>query len=87
MSNPSSPATAGRFITLEGGEGTGKSTQVRRLVAALEAKGITALATREPGGAPGAEQCEKVEGKRVLGTRNIVDQAEECVKCSMGKER
>lgn len=65
MSNPSSPATAGRFITLEGGEGTGKSTQVRRLVAALEAKGITALGTREPGGAPGAEQIRKlmVEGE------------------------
>ena len=47
---------AGRFITLEGGEGSGKSTQVKRLAAALEAKGITALATREPGGSPGAEE-------------------------------
>ena len=55
----------GRFITLEGGEGTGKSTQVRRLAAALEAKGVQVLATREPGGSPGAEQIRKlmVEGE------------------------
>ena len=56
---------AGRFITLEGGEGTGKSTQIKRLKAALEAKGIAVLATREPGGSPGAEQIRKlmVEGE------------------------
>jgi dTMP kinase len=56
---------AGRFITLEGGEGTGKSTQIRKLASALEARGIKVLATREPGGAPGAEQIRKlmVEGE------------------------
>ncbi len=55
----------GRFITLEGGEGTGKSTQIRRLAAALEKKGIAVLCTREPGGSPGAEEIRKlmVEGE------------------------
>ncbi len=46
----------GRFITLEGGEGTGKSTQARRLVAALAEKGISTILTREPGGSLGAEE-------------------------------
>ena len=55
----------GRFITLEGGEGTGKSTQVKRLAKALEAKKIKVVITREPGGAPGAEEIRKlmVEGE------------------------
>lgn len=46
----------GRFITLEGGEGGGKSTQARRLASALEACAIDVVLTREPGGSPGAEQ-------------------------------
>jgi dTMP kinase len=46
----------GRFITLEGGEGTGKSTQTKRLAAALEKHGIRVITTREPGGSPGAEE-------------------------------
>ena len=44
-----------RFVTFEGGEGVGKSTQVRRLVARLGASGIPAVRTREPGGTPKAE--------------------------------
>ena len=47
--------TRGRFITLEGGEGVGKSTQARALAAALETRGISVLLTREPGGSLGAE--------------------------------
>ncbi|MCK4939799.1 MAG: thymidylate kinase, partial [Rhodospirillaceae bacterium] len=46
----------GHFITLEGGEGAGKSTQIKRLATALEGAGIKAITTREPGGAPGAEE-------------------------------
>lgn len=45
----------GRFIALEGGEGTGKSTQARLLTSALARHGIDAVLTREPGGTPGAE--------------------------------
>jgi dTMP kinase len=45
----------GRFITLEGGEGVGKSTQIHAVAAALTAQGIETVATREPGGSKGAE--------------------------------
>jgi dTMP kinase len=45
----------GHFITLEGGEGAGKSTQAARLAARLNAQSHAATATREPGGSPGAE--------------------------------
>ncbi len=45
----------GRFISLEGGEGAGKSTQLRALAAALRDRGIEVIETREPGGSEGAE--------------------------------
>lgn len=47
-------------MTFEGGEGAGKSTQVRRLVARLEAGGHEVTATREPGGSPGAEAIRDI---------------------------
>ena len=54
----------GRFITLEGGEGAGKTTQLGLLAEALARTGISVLRTREPGGAPGAEEIRRllVEG-------------------------
>ena len=51
---------SGKFITLEGGEGAGKSTQARLLAAALAALGLPVLRTREPGGAPGAEHLRQL---------------------------
>lgn len=51
---------APQFITLEGGEGTGKSTQAKRLAAALQKRGIESIVTREPGGSPGAEQIREL---------------------------
>ena len=52
--------TRGRFITLEGGEGAGKTLQTARLCAALEARGVETLSTREPGGSPGAEEIRRL---------------------------
>jgi dTMP kinase len=55
--SPATPVSArrGTFITLEGGEGAGKSTQVLHIVERLREAGIEAIATREPGGSPGGE--------------------------------
>ena len=50
----------GRFITLEGGEGVGKSTQAKALAAALRARGLNVVETREPGGSPGAEAIRQL---------------------------
>jgi dTMP kinase len=59
-----SSGSRAHFLTLEGGEGAGKSTQARRLSQALSERGIENIVTREPGGSPGAEQIRKllVEG-------------------------
>jgi dTMP kinase len=51
---------AGRFITFEGGEGTGKSSHARGLAEALRAKGRSVVLTREPGGSPGAEDIRAI---------------------------
>lgn len=50
----------GKFITLEGGEGAGKSTQVNALAKALGGRGIDVLVTREPGGSEGAEKIREL---------------------------
>lgn len=50
----------GRFITLEGGEGVGKSTQLAALAAALRTRGIAVVETREPGGSAGAESIRRL---------------------------
>ena len=52
--------TLGIFITFEGGEGAGKSTQIRRLAERLRAGGRDVVLTREPGGSPGAESIREL---------------------------
>ena len=52
--------TQGRFITFEGGEGTGKSTQVARLVERLRGRALEVVQTREPGGSAGAEDIRAI---------------------------
>jgi dTMP kinase len=54
------PVTNARFVTFEGGEGAGKTTQIRRLSERLSAAGIGIIATREPGGSPGAEAIRRI---------------------------
>lgn len=57
--------SGGRFITFEGGEGAGKSTQLPRLADSLQQRGLPILLTREPGGSEGAEEIRRllVEGE------------------------
>ena len=50
----------GLFISFEGGEGAGKSTQIRRLADSLRTRGLDVIVTREPGGSPGAEAVRHV---------------------------
>jgi dTMP kinase len=52
--------TRGRFISLEGGEGAGKSTQLKALAAELRGRGLDVIETREPGGSEGAEKIREL---------------------------
>jgi dTMP kinase len=54
--NAAAPAPRGRFITFEGGEGAGKTTQLQRLAERLQQAGVEVVTTREPGGSPTAEK-------------------------------
>jgi dTMP kinase len=54
------PPPRGRFITLEGGEGAGKSTQIKLLLPWLRQRGLEVVQTREPGGAAGAERIREL---------------------------
>ena len=49
-----------RFVTFEGGEGAGKSTQIQRLRQRLEGEGLAVVETREPGGSPKAEESKAI---------------------------
>ncbi|MDF3023660.1 MAG: thymidylate kinase [Alphaproteobacteria bacterium] len=65
----------GVFITLEGGEGTGKSTQVKMLGAALSAAGVDAVLTREPGGTDQAERIRNLMIQRDAGNFDPLTEA------------
>ncbi len=67
--------TKGIFITLEGGEGTGKSTQIGLLQKALSAAGVDVLTTREPGGTPQAERIRNILLQRDSGTFDPMTEA------------
>lgn len=60
MSAGAASGHRGKFITFEGGEGTGKTTQIKRLREALEGLGHTVVQTREPGGCPQAENIREL---------------------------
>ena len=75
--------TRGRFITFEGGEGTGKSTQSKRLAAALEARGLDVVLTREPGGSPAAET---IRGLLLSGRAKPLGVLGEAYLCATGTE-
>ncbi len=65
----------GRFITLEGGEGVGKSTLAKSLAGALRAKGRDVIETREPGGAPGADEIRALLVKGEPGRWSAAEEA------------
>ncbi|POO57433.1 dTMP kinase [Agrobacterium rosae] len=60
MPENTGPEKTGLFISFEGGEGAGKSTQIRLLAETLRERGLEVVVTREPGGSPGAEAVRHV---------------------------
>lgn len=60
MASQNSSATFGRFIAIEGGEGCGKSTQIKQIASRLAKHGIDAIITREPGGTDNAEAIREL---------------------------
>ncbi len=89
---------AGRFITFEGGEGAGKSTQIRLLAERLKAFGVTSVVTREPGGTPTAEAIRKlllsglaeqlgVDGEAVLFAAARADHVEHVIRPALAAGR
>ncbi len=66
-----SAVTVGKFITIEGGEGAGKSTNIQFIMDFLQQKGIKVLQTREPGGTPLAERIRKI----------LLDKTESTIHC------
>lgn len=67
---------SGKFITFEGGEGTGKTTQIQLLAEGLRAQGYDVVTTREPGGAPGADSIRSL---LVSGATDKWDPLSECL--------
>ncbi len=67
--------TRGRFITLEGGEGAGKSTHARWLANALRGSGLEVVETREPGGSAGAEEIRELLVHGAVGRWDAVSEA------------
>jgi dTMP kinase len=65
----------GKFITFEGPEGSGKSTQIKHLVGSLEAQGIEVICTREPGGTPTGEAIRNILQHDAVG-ESLSDRAE-----------
>lgn len=89
-------AQRGRFITLEGGEGAGKSTHARQLCSWLSERGVAVLQTREPGGSPRAEVIRELllsgrvapfgpEAEAVLFAVARVDHMEETIRPALRK--
>ena len=86
----------GRFISLEGGEGVGKSTQIRALASALRERGLAVVETREPGGSEGAEAIRglllqgderrwTIEAEALLFAAARADHVEKTIRPALGK--